>query len=410
MTFIDEVVEERDTWEFQNGTRLLEPTKARPYYRIIYRDRGGARHQPSGGKDFDLAYAKAADIDEKLGLSVGAQTDLPISALADAWLAAMSPEWATLHLDKYENFTDKYIRPQIGAIPAYTLTRDDVRQLLASPTSVSGKRHLRNAVGSMLVWGHDEEWLPQPREWYMPKKPRTAKREGGRRHGETAQFIEPALIPDAEHMRLLAEAMRDVASRIGRKDNRERFATGAWLMTAVAASCGPREGELWAMEARDFQLNVGDLHIERQVIRPRGGGYRVTLPKWGRVRDTIIPESTIWGEPLRPVLAEYLDGLAPDALVFPAAEGGYFLPSNFGRDLSKPAREAVQGWSAKWAWHSARHTFCTWLLSSDGAKGKVAADPQDVCDVAGHKDVSTTLRMYVGGTRGARDRLRAIAG
>ena len=92
----------------------------------------------------------------------------------------MCPEWSPLHFDKGREMADRFILPAIGHLPAFTLEKDAIKTLLGTPAKPSMVRHLRAAVGSMLTWAYSEEWTANPREYYLPKKPRTAKRAEGR--------------------------------------------------------------------------------------------------------------------------------------------------------------------------------------------------------------------------------------
>jgi hypothetical protein len=106
--------------------------------------------------------------------------------------------------------------------------------------------------------------------------------------------------------------------------------------------------------------------VLRQVVRVKGMTPMETLPKWGRTRTTVLPENTIWGEPLRARLPAFLAGRDPDALMFPDSRGGWMHASNFDTRQVIPAGAAA-GWPEAWTWHSNRHAFRSYLLSSDAA-------------------------------------------
>ena len=418
--------------DFPYGVVLYCPTASRPYHRIAYRDPRGKRHEPSAGRDHAKARGKAADVSRELGADLGEHGSRPVSALFAAWQAVQQVENAQSHIDKSKSMGERFIIPQIGAIPTHRLRRAQVQELLKAPTADSARRHLRAAVGAMLAFGHEAgDWGIGPREQYLPRKRRTAKAERGQEHGTSPLFIAERLRPDKHAMKLLADAMRAIGHGTveeGKPLTAKQIRRGEqlWLMFALAACSGPRQGELFAGTAGQVSRDGKTLRVDRQIVRPAGGGWYLTLPKWGRPRTTFIPEVTWWGEPLREPLLAYLAerGLTagrlrpidpafqsppPADLLFPAWRGGYWHPSNFdGERVFGAARQLVPEWSPEWTWHAARHAFCSQLLAGDEEVGRKPALPADVMLAAGHKDVSVTLAMYVGPTAGAMDRLNAL--
>ncbi|HEY0560103.1 MAG TPA: site-specific integrase [Frankiaceae bacterium] len=380
---------------------LLYPPKEHPYYRLVWHTPDGQRKTTTAGRDRDQAWAKAWVIDAELAKSTADPFDRDISQFAEAWLEAMAKHWGPLHTQKNRQMAEGYIIPQLGTAPAWTLTREQVKQCAEGPASAGTRKHLRSALGSMLTWGFSEDWTSQPREHFFPRQPRTHQSGKGRQHGENHQFISPRMRPSPAACKALAEALHAQQMPTSEGPGNPELAEELWLMAATAASCGLRQGEQWASLVGDLDFASGQWHIERQVIRPKGGPM-LTLPKWGRIRDTIIPELTIWGEPLRDRLAAHVDGRQPDELLFPALRGGYFHPSNFARDHLNAARAvAAPIWQRDWTWHSLRHAFCTDLLQR-------GARDTDVALVAGHRNSATTRNMYVGATAGTTGRLNDL--
>lgn len=389
------VVERREILETELGVVLYPPTKARPYYRLVWRDIHGKRHQSGAGKDQTAAWAKAVEKNDELAAEFADPTGRTVEMLANAWLDDMGNHWSDLHGEKGESMRDRFIVPLLGAVPAASLSKEQVSATLKVPAAVSTRRHLRAAVGGMLTWGYANDWTPNPREFYLPRQPRTSKSSAGQQHGESHQYIEPRLRPSPAACKALAEKLAEAAG--------PKHAEQAWLMVAVSASCGVREGELWGAVTSSFDFAAGEWLVDRQVVRPKGGGVKVTAPKWGRVRKTLIPEVAIWGDPLAARLEAYLDGKGPNDLAFPAPRGGYFHPSNFSRDWLKGARAAAApAWTSAWSWHSLRHAFCTHMLAQ-------GALPADVAQVAGHRNAGVTQAMYVGVTAGTVSRLQDVA-
>jgi integrase len=394
----------REIWETPRGVQLHPPTSARPYFRIVYRDRNGQRHQPSGGKDQKGAWAKACEIDRQLELAVTDKSERTVAELRDAFLADMTPHWSPRHAQDTGTYLDAAL-VDLLASPCWELTRDDIAAAINRGATARMRQHYRAPFGKMISWGYDEEWVPQPREALVRRKHKTARAEHGRAHGEAHEYVNPRLIPSADDVRRVADAMYT----IGGPKNGER----AWLMTAIAASCGLRWGELADLRAGRLNFDQGDLHVLTQVVwlkkdhkdATRPYGPIQTPPKWGRVRTTVLPKLTLWGEPLRDRLGAYMAAreLGPDDLLFPNADGGWVHASNHARDLWTPAREATPGWAKSWTWHGMRHAFCSHLIAT-------RASVADVSLAAGHRDTGTTLRMYVSATRGTTGRLNTVLG
>jgi hypothetical protein len=409
----------REVWETPHGVVLYPPTDARPYYRLTWRTPLGERKSASAGKDHTRAWAKANEVDAELRDAVADPTGRTISQLLSAWLPAMQGEWSPTHWDKYLAMSERFIYPLLGQESAWGVTKEAVTACAAAPTAKSARRHLANTLGAMLTWGHAEGWIAQPREFYFPRQPRTAKASKGRQHGESVQFIPPRLRPSAEACRQLAEAA--LASS-------ERHGEARWLMVASASTVGLRQGELFAATTDALRPDAGEWFIDRQVVRVRlkctpcngkgridgqvcggcaGKGRTkdasavVTDPKWGRVRASLLGETTIWGEPFRDRLLAYAETRPAGSLLFPAPRGGFRHPSNEAREWLDAARVAAPAWSTAWTWHSLRHAFCTHLL-------RLGALDTDVALWAGHRDSGVTRAMYVGATEGAVARGNAL--
>jgi integrase len=394
----------RTVRETTHGVRLYEPTQARPYYRLVYRDRLGKRFQLSAGTDFDAAAALAQEKDRELDAAAGDLTGQLTRTAVAAWLVTVRAGNAATHHGKYLRMTSKYFLPVAGDVPVWQLTRTDVDAAFALPTATSAKRHLRAAVGAFLTWAAaaEQPLVAHPREHFLPKQPRNAKSgKAKQQHGESHLFIDPKERPSPAACGALADAL--LAHGAGK-----RWGEQLWLMVAVAASCGLRLGELIGMTVDQLLFSSGELFVDKQLIRANGVPPGLTPPKWGRSRTTILPERTIWGAPLRERLEAFVAGMEPGDTVFPAPRGGWIHQSNWGKRTFKPVRDTVPLWADRWSFHSLRHAFCSYLLSSDPATGKVAAQDTDVALAAGHRDSGVTRAMYVGSTSGALGRLNAV--
>ena len=409
----------RTTIVTTHGVALYCPTAARPYHRMVWRDQDGRRQQRNANPDHDQAWAQAVEVDEQLAVDLADPGNKLVKDLVQIWLNEKGEVWSRAHSKKSRDMASRFILPVLGDERAWILTRTAVQACLATPEAGSARRHLQAAMGSLLAWAYEQDpaFLPEPRHVYMPRSSgrRTAKSAGGRQHGTSALYVESARIPDPGSLRRLAEAMRKVAGREQGEGERvyHRRPTPvlgerAWLMVAVAASCGLRIGELLALTVGQINIAEGAITVDRQVQHIDGGGVEIGLPKWGRRRIAPLPRRTIWGEPLRERLQEHVKGLPGDALVVPAEKGGYIRQSNFHRRWLRPAIDLTPEWHEDWVWHTLRHAFCSLMLRGDERLGRRPADITDLSIAAGHKDVVTTQSMYVSATRGVIGRLNDL--
>lgn len=386
----------RQVWSTTHGVELHEPTPSKPYYRLSYRDRHGKRFQPSAGRNFDAAWARANELDAELSRTVTTLSAQPVGHLVDAFLEAKAPLWSPRHASE----TRKYLTAAlvgVWTLRCDELTRRDVSAAIGRAKAPSMTRHYAAAVSALITWGHHEEYLPNTPARYKPSETKTGRSAAGRAHGESSLFIDEELIPSAEDIQLVADAMHQVGENKKPKQG-ERL----WLMTALAASTGLRQGELFDLRPDRITFETGKMRVTSQVVHMTGEEPQVTPPKWGRPRVASLPERTLWGAPLRDRLREYVDDMDPDQLIFAAPKSGRWQhPSNFSRDYWKPARALVPSWSSRWTWHSLRHSYCSHLLAQ-------GADVADIAKAAGHEDAGVTMKMYVGATRGVTDRLNAL--
>lgn len=146
----------------------------------------------------------------------------------------------------------------------------------------------------------------------------------------------------------------------------------------VLAYTGLRWGEATALRAGDYDPRRRRLMVERSVTEVRGAMI-VGAPKSHARRSVAVPAS----------VAVELDaaaaGRAPDALLFPAARGGYRRNQNDRQRWWNDAAAAagVPGLTP----HELRHTAASLAVAA-------GANVLAVARMLGHKDPSMTLRIY----------------
>ena len=245
----------------------------------------------------------------------------------------------------------------------------------------------------MYNWGKDEELIPEDAGSIVDRPTRAQVK------AKKLAYIDRATAPDTKAVLALAHAASVAGTaRAGRYAGlrQKPFPSHVALMILVAGFCGLRQGELFELRGGDVDKDV--LHVRRQVVALRGGGFRVTPPKYDSKRDTFVPVR-VGTFPLRKMLAARAAAVGPDGLLFPAPNGGWNRRNNFHRDVFSPLRDMA--WpGSQWVFHGLRHHFCRWHLDA----GVSAAD---VADMAGHKDPSVTLTLYVSRNEGFAKRVAA---
>jgi integrase len=205
--------------------------------------------------------------------------------------------------------------------------------------------------------------------------------------GESAFWVDPAEVPADGDVAGLGQAL--AAGRHGDRDE---------LMAVTAAYSGLRWGELAALTIAQVNPAARVISVDRKVVEVAGHLY-LEAPKNRKYRRTIYPVRTPAGYPLAERLAARLEQARaeqaagnPLGLVFPSPAGKHWRTSNYGRQVLKPAYQAV-GWrdaagSGEWTWHSLRHVFCTTALFT------WKLDATDVSRMAGHANYRITLDIF----------------
>lgn len=151
-------------------------------------------------------------------------------------------------------------------------------------------------------------------------------------------------------------------------------------------ACGLRVGEMIELRRKDLVYDkvngIYTVHVSRQYQREiEDPTKRITLPKGGKVRKTLMPPS------LNSRLSEHLKNYAQpgdEGLVFPAISGGRLVRQDFGKEIAA-ARKAA-GISKALTPHSLRHTAGT-LYAHTGATER------EIMEHLGHSDAEVA-RIY----------------
>jgi integrase len=168
--------------------------------------------------------------------------------------------------------------------------------------------------------------------------------------------------------------------------------------TYVAATCGLRAGELWALRRRDVDLLKGEIHV-RQALKEINGAPQLPADEQGQIfgrpkskaslRKLSIPAHT------RAILSEHLadpskplpGGTGPDALIFTSPDGLPMRHGNFYRRVFQPTLKAALPHKQNLRWHDLRHTCASLSLS-------VSPNLTTVMHRLGHSSIQVTVDTY----------------
>lgn len=148
----------------------------------------------------------------------------------------------------------------------------------------------------------------------------------------------------------------------------------------LALDSGARQGELWALEWQDIDLEIGVVRI-RRTLKDGSDGILVGPTKGKSERSITVSRSTL--SALRTLRS------ANDSaqLVFPNSDGGFMRRQNFNRRDWLCVLEKAKLSGMGFTFHDLRHSCATMLLRNGESIASVSRR-------LGHSKVSTTLDYY----------------
>jgi integrase len=220
--------------------------------------------------------------------------------VADDWLARRELKPTTRA--KYRAILDRAILPKLGDLPLTDVDQDVMDRWYAGldPAKRTWRAHSYALLRSILREAHKRKKI-----------------------GEVPSIDGAGRVKRAREIRVLEPA--ELAALTAAMPERFR------PMVLLSAWCGLRYGEVTALLAADVDLRKAVLHVRRGVTRTRGE-WHVSTPKGGVGRTVRIPASIL------PMVKAHMRGLGPDALLFPAARGGYMIAPTFGKAFRAAAK------------------------------------------------------------------------
>jgi len=154
----------------------------------------------------------------------------------------------------------------------------------------------------------------------------------------------------------------------------ERYRAVVHLMARV----GLRPGEAFALTVGQFDPLRRELVVDRAV-----NNFVVSRTKTGEERT--IPLPAVIANELVAHIARFSDPRDPDAVIFPAEQGGMINANNFRKRVFRPAADRA-GVNHGVRVYDLRHTACSFALRN-------GIDPVTVANMSGHS-VAVLLSTY----------------
>jgi integrase len=334
---------------------------------------------------------KTAAQDWLLDMQHSAKTGTFIDPAASARrFADVVDEWRATWTDLepktkagYASILNKHLLPRYADAPVANITPDAVQKLvneLATDHAPNTVRRVYTVLRAILALAVRRRYLASNAA-DQAKLPKKAPKNKARLYLTAAQ------------VRTLAEAMP------------ERYR----VATYVAAYCGLRAGELWALRRKDVDLLHGELHVRQALKDINTTSEWLTAAEKGLLfgpTKTHAERKLSLPSPIKAMLAEHLagpfpGGASPDALIFTAPEGGpvrhglfyqrVFKPTLRGdernKDPKKRRKAALPKALHALRWHDMRHTCAALSLEVQPNLAMVQAR-------LGHEDIRTTINVY----------------
>jgi integrase len=309
-----------------------------------------------------------------------------LNEYADRWLVEIASSVEPRTVESYRGMLKNHVRPSLGALPLPSITRGQVKSLLAKKReaglSKDTVRLIRAAISALFSDAVDSELAPS----------NPAAKVGHARGRKS-----PDSVSTSERRQNIKAMSAEQLDTFLKAAPRERLG----LLFLFLADTGVRPGEAFALRWPDVDLVGRQVHITRAIARGK------------RIKDT--KTNTDRYVDLTPRLAKALDVYqteiekkaletgreAPD-VVFPSDAGTPFDDINVGKKFKALLVRA--GLPKQFSLYTLRHTFASHLFALNAPITYVA-------NQMGHSKPTTTLQFYAhflpSGDRALADRLEA---
>lgn len=338
-----------------------------------------ARWVDSAGQERSKSFDRKRDADDHIrqvtaDLHTGAYVDTKRSAttfgtVAEEWMAGKTPRLKPSTASGYRSLLDKTLLPRWSDVKLADITHADIQHWVTWMTTSKEARQPRTA----------------DQEKNAKRKPLSARR-AVQAHGVLKQILAFAI----RTKRLAANPCDDIElPRVVHKGETALTHQQVAALVASAGDAGPmiltlsysglRFGELAALRVEDVDLSRRRILVSKAVAQVTGTGLVEDTTKTSATRS--VPILT---DELARTLATAVEGRAGTDYLFPAPDGGAMRNSYLRWRFDKACAGAgLTSISPK----TLRHTAGSLALAS-------GATVVTVQRLLGHKDATTTLRVY----------------
>ena len=333
---------------------------------VGYKENGNPKTKNVTAKTQAECKEKLQALKEKWGrTSDRLKPDMPFGDWMDFWYQNFSkPKIRQTTQECYENRIYNHIIPEIGKIPMNKLTQNDLQQFYAR-LKKGGRRRLVEYYG---------EGLSDRMVRSCHTTCRTALEKAVTEGLITTNPAIGCRLPPkkAKEMQVLTQ------------DEIRRFLIqaqdeGYYELFLLELTTGMRRGEILGLQWKDVNLDTGELHIRRQVVK-KGAQTLISKPKTkSSIRTILLPPGMV------EILAELKKNATCD-WVFPSPvkEGEPRNPDSLYGRFQKILQRAQ---CKKVRFHNLRHTFATMALEN-------GMDIKTLSAMIGHISAETTLNIY----------------
>lgn len=366
---------------YEYGTRIYAPSEGETRYRVVATDADGRRVFHKFSTE-EAARGRARELEARLASSVllpgRAKPPTTVGHLIDRYVASLGSR-STRYVERQEYLLRMWVRPVLGdrALGEWTPADSEVALDRAWRTlAPSTVQNVGSTMRAMVTFAFKNRWMTRDADpmWLVRYSPSAAVQ------GQAIGYIARSTLPTDDECARLFDALEDA----------DHF---DWaLAMRLKHRSGVRWGELIALRPADLDFEPRRIVRVHRAVEQSRQGLAIKSTKNRQQRVSTFPASLVG--PLR----EWSDRVAKEggseALLFPAADGGFANRRTFQRTWARAARAA--GWpmkrptSALWHPHDLRHVAACWLLFDVGLA------PAVVSTLLGHANPAFTLSRYVG--------------